>query len=116
MVKRPKRDVSLPRSVLRERANVNVTFEQYTLSQDASGEEVKSWLSLATRSGLLLPMSGSQRAERSATHSVSVRYVSGLTRDLRVSIGGNYYEIHDVIDVDENHREHVCRIRQIEAA
>lgn len=116
MVKyRPKRDTSLPRSVLRERANVGVTFESYSLAQDAAGEEVKSWASLATRQGLLLPMSGSQRAERSATHTLSVRYVSGLSRDQRLLIGTDYYEIHDVIDVDNDGREHVCRIRQIEA-
>jgi head-tail adaptor len=116
MVKyRPRRDISLPRSVLRERANVSVSFESYSLAQDAGGEEVKTWAVLATRSGLLLPMSGSQRAERSATHSLSVRFVSGLTRDLRLVIDSLIYEIHDEIDVDEKGREHVCRIREIEA-
>lgn len=115
MVKyRPKRDTSLPRSVLRERANVSVTFESYTLAQDAAGEEVQAWTTMATRQGLLLPMSGSQRAERSATHTLSVRFVSGLTRDLRLSIGDVTYEIHDVIDVDSDGREHVCRVRAIE--
>lgn len=116
MVKyRPKRDVSLPRSVLRERANVGVTFQSYSLSQDATGEELKSWSTLATRQALMLPMAGSQRAERAATHTLSVRYVAGLSRDHRVLINSTYYEIHDVIDVDENSREHVCRIRAIEA-
>lgn len=112
---RPKRDVSLPRSVLRERANVSCTFESYSLSQDAAGEELKSWSTLATRQALMLPMAGSQRAERAATHTLSVRYVSGLSRDHRLLIGSTYYEIHDVVDVDENGREHVCRIRAIEA-
>ena len=111
---RPKRDTSLPRSVLRERANVTVTFQDYTLSQDAAGEETKTWATLATRQGLFLPLSGSQRAERSATHTLSVRFVSGLTRDLRLQIDGTMYEIHDVIDVDSDGREHVCRIRAIE--
>ena len=112
---RPKRDTSLPRSVLRERANVQVTFESYSLAQDAAGEELKTWSTLATRSALLLPMSGSQRAERSATHTLSVRHVAGLSRDHRVLIDLTYYEIHDVINVDENGRESVCRIRAIEA-
>lgn len=117
MVKyRPKRDTSLPRSVLRERANVTLTLESYTLSQDAAGEEVKTWATLAARQGLRLPMSGSQRAERSATHTISMRFVSGLSRDMRLLIGSTYYEIHDVIDVDDEGREHVVRVREIEAS
>lgn len=116
MVKyRPKRDTSLPRSVLRERANVTLTIESYSMAQDAAGEEVKSWSTLATRQGLLLPMSGSQRAERSASHTISMRFVSGLTRDMRLLIGAVYYEVHDVIDVDNDGREHVVRVREIEA-
>lgn len=104
----------MPRSVLRERANVTVTFQSYTLSQDATGEETKTWATLATRQGLFLPLSGSQRAERAATHTLSVRFVSGLTRDLRLQIESKTYEIHDVIDVDSRGREHVCRVRAIE--
>ena len=116
MVKyRPKRDTALPRSVLRERANVTLTLESYVLAQDATGEEVKTWSTLATRQGLLLPLSGSQRAERSATHTISIRYVSGLSRDMRLLIGTTYYEIHDEIDVDNDGREHVVRVREIEA-
>lgn len=117
MVKyRPKRDTSLPRSVLRERANVTLTVESYTLAQDAAGEEVKTWSTLATRQGLLLPLSGSQRAERAASHTISLRYVSGLSRDMRLLIGSTYYEIHDEIDVDNDGREHVVRVREIEAS
>lgn len=117
MVKyRPKRDTALPRSVLRERANVTLTLESYTLAQDAAGEEVKTWSTLTTRQGLLLPLSGSQRAERAATHTISMRYVSGLSRDMRLVIGSTYYEIHDEIDVDNDGREHVVRVREIEAS
>ena len=117
MVKyRPKRDTALPRSVLRERANVTLTLESYALTQDAAGEEVKTWSTLATRQGLLLPLSGSQRSERAATHTISMRYVSGLSRDMRVLIGSTYYEIHDEINVDTDDREHVVRVREIEAS
>jgi len=117
MVKyRPKRDTSLPRSVLHERANVTLTLESYVLVQDAAGEEVKTWSTLATRQGLLLPLSGSQRAERAATHTISMRHVSGLSRDMRLLIGATYYEIHDEIDVDNDGREHVVRVREIEAS
>jgi len=117
MVKyRPKRDTALPRSVLRERANVTLTLESYALTQDAAGEEVKTWSTLATRQGLLLPLSGSQRSERAATHTISMRYVSGLSRDMRLLIGSTYYEIHDEINVDTDDREHVVRVREIEAS
>ena len=116
MVKyRPKRDTALPRSVLRERANVGVTIESYTLAQDVAGEEVKTWATLLTRRGLLLPLSGSQQAERAASHTLSIRFASGLTRDMRLVIDTVAYEVHDVIDVDNDGREHVCRIRPTEA-
>jgi SPP1 family predicted phage head-tail adaptor len=101
--------------VLRERANVTAVFENYSLAQDAAGEEVKSWATLATRQALMLPMSGSQASERSATHTLSIRHVSGLTREHRVLLDSRHYEIHDVIDVDTDGREHVVRIREIEA-
>jgi len=112
---RPKRDTALPRSVLRERANVGVTIESYTLAQDVAGEEVKTWSTLLTRRGLLLPLSGSQQAERAASHTLSIRFASGLTRDMRLVIDTVAYEVHDVIDVDNDGREHVCRIRPTEA-
>ena len=108
---RPRREPTLPRSILRERGNAECTIESAALSRDDYGEPIKTWSTLATRRGLLLPFMGPQRATRAASHTLSVRYFVGADRDLRVQIDSVIWEVHDYVNVDNRNREIILWLR-----
>ena len=108
---RPERESTLPRAILKERGNAVVTIESASLARDDYGEPVKTWSTLTTRRGLLLPYMGPQRATRAASHTLSVRFFTGADRDLRVQIDSVTWEVHDFVNVDNNDREIILYIR-----
>ena len=108
-----KRNRSLQESVLKRRANSTVTIQSHELNQNSSGEIVKAFTDFETRVGLLLPIPAAAQGERRSTHTLSIRYVDGLQRDMQAVVNGTVYEIHNIVNVDQRGREHVMRIRQL---
>lgn len=83
-----------------------VTIEDFTVVQDAFGEEVKTWQTFATRWGSVEPLRGrerwnAQQVHAEVTHRVTMRWLSGLSPTMRVVHDGRNLDIDSIINPDE---------------
>ena len=93
-----------------------VTIQQPTITQ-SYGEPTETWTTFAISMADIQPISGREYFAAKQVISeqmfrITTRYIAGITTKMRVSYGGNYYDIQDVIDVNFRHREIqlMCRL------
>lgn len=95
-----------------------VIIEQDTgTTQDAAGGLVSSYVEFARRYAGITTLQGrelmaAQARHAETTHSMNMRYVSGLTTHMRLRLGVRYFAITFINDVDERHREHVVECKE----
>ena len=87
-----------------------ITIEQNTPTRDALGAEVDSWSSFAVRWAAVEPLGGrefwdARRVNAERRVRFRLRYVVGVTPEMRVSFDGRVFDIQAVIDVEERNRE-----------
>lgn len=89
-----------------------VTIQQGTAAKDEYGEDILTWSTFATVWARVEPLKGDEflAARQAAAVAmldtrITIRYVSGVTPEMRVSYDGNLYNIEAVIDPDERHIE-----------
>lgn len=78
-------------------------------TQDAYGDAVVSWSIEATVWGAIEPLSGKeyfsqQQVQAEAKVRIVIRHYSGIDTTWRVSHGGLYYDIEDVLNHDTRNR------------
>jgi len=86
-------------------AGHQITIESYTVTQNSTGEEVKTWATYATPYANVRYPKASERLEggrNTATRSVifKVRYDSdtdGVSEEMRISYGGHTWDILGVV-------------------
>ncbi len=83
-----------------------VSIEDYTESDNDYGEEIKSWSRYVYAYARISPLSGTEKyisAEKhaTATHQITIRYVSGVEPKMRIVFGERIFEIVSVINVGE---------------
>ena len=90
--------------------NTKILIESKTNSIDGVGENIETWSTFAdvyanvqTKSGREFIHASAQNAELS--HVVTVRYLTGLTSEMRINNGGSYLNILSVFDPDGKKRE-----------
>ncbi|CAB4121505.1 gp16_SPP1, putative phage head-tail adaptor [uncultured Caudovirales phage] len=86
-----------------------LTIQQRSQSQDSYGQPLTVWADVATVWGEISPMSGSemlsaQAVQSSLSHSVTIRYHSGVNPKMRIKYGIRLFDIQNVIDENERHR------------
>lgn len=86
------------------RMDRRIVIQSVSRVQDASGEPLESWSTLATVWAAVSPIRGNERfvdsqekAER--TTRFRIRYRSDVTADNRISYDGNIYDIEAVIEL-----------------
>lgn len=87
-----------------------VTVEQYTETQNAVGEPVKTWSTYAVLDAAINPLVGTERIQSAQVNAnafvqMTLRYYPGITPKMRVVAGGRTYQIASVVNVDERNRE-----------
>ena len=101
------------------RLNRRITIEQRVAGVDTWGQPLTTWETVATVWADVRASSGSAAAERVAAdrqtsvsgYSMRIRWRTGITAGMRVSIGSTRYEIADVIE-DVAGREYVDLVCQ----
>ncbi len=101
------------------RMNRRITIEQRTDGEDAWGQPLTTWTTVATVWADVRAASGSAAAERIAAdretsvagYSMRIRWRTDITAGMRVSIGGTRYAIVDVIE-DVAGREYIDLVCQ----
>jgi len=87
-----------------------VVIQKNTPTQDAYGSEVESWATFATRWASVEPLKGqeffaAQQTDAALTVAFRLRYLAGVTTEMRVSYNSRLFDIHSAINVDERNRE-----------
>lgn len=82
-----------------------VTIEQKSVTRSAIGEEVVSWVAFATVWAEVAPLRGreffaAQQTQSSVDYKVTMRYLAGVTREMRIVWDGLPLDIVSVIDVE----------------
>lgn len=99
-----------------------ITFQSCRKVADGHGGwNAPSWDDFATVWAQVEPLSGREyyfaaQVKADLTHRVGIRYLAGLTEEMRVKFGDRYLEIETIIDIKELHKfmEILCREEKTE--
>lgn len=94
----------------------SITFQQRADTKNSYGEVVGAWSDFATVRASVEPLQGreyfaAQSTQTSTTTRFRIRYLAGLTADMRISFNGQVYDIEGIINQDE--RNHVLVIMAV---
>ncbi len=87
-----------------------VTIQQIGTAQDASGQVVDSWSTVATRWASIEPLSGreyfaARQFQAQVNIRVRLRYLAGIVAKMRILYETRVFDIEAVIDPGERHAE-----------
>lgn len=90
------------------RMDRQVTLQRFTITQNAIGEQVKMWTTLATVPAAYKADAGSEpvrgdKKEALRPDVFTIRYYSGLTPADRLQYGGVVYDILSVAEIGRRH-------------
>lgn len=85
-----------------------VTIQNFTISRNSIGEEVKSWTDVATVWAEIRPLSArelinAKAAMAQVTKRITIRYRAGLLPSMRILHNGTVYQITEIIDANLAH-------------
>lgn len=91
--------------------NRRIVIQSPTITRDAHGGEIKTWATVRTcwakmESVSTMEINERKEAERLSNIMAVVWYIrywttTEITNKMRISYGGNYYDIETVLDVDD---------------
>lgn len=87
-----------------------ITIEQNTPTQNSYGEPVDAWSTFATVRAQVEPISGreyfdAQKVDADVDYRVRIRYLSGVTNEMRIVYGSKQLDIESVLNIGERDRE-----------
>jgi SPP1 family predicted phage head-tail adaptor len=86
-----------------------IVIEQYTETQDSTGQPTRGYTTFATSRASIEPLGGrelfdAQSVMPEANTRIRLWYLAGLTEKMRILFEGVYYNILNVRDIDMLHR------------
>lgn len=90
-----------------------ITIQQSTSAPDGYGGQVKTWVDYLSVWAAIRPLNGKELIAASATqnettHTITFPYITGVTAAHRITYNGRYFNILNVINVEERNRELQC--------
>jgi len=94
-----------------------ITLEAPAESQGSDGSVTRTWAPFATVWASVEPLLGreyfdAQREQADVSHRVRMRYLAGVTHNMRVVLGSRVFEIESVLNAGERDRELVLMCRE----
>ena len=94
-----------------------VKVQNFVKTRDASGGIIRTWQTVVTRWGKIDPLQGDEKEfgdtiESRATHKVSLRFYDGLDTNQRLLFGTREFNIVEIIDPGNRHRQTVLKVRE----
>ncbi len=94
-----------------------IEIQEQTQTADAGGQLIRTWSTVFTRWGEILPLRGKEKVEAEqikskTTVKIRLRYCAALTTEYRLKHIGKFYNIESLINVGE--REIIHEINAIE--
>lgn len=95
-----------------------VLIEQRATTQDTFGEQVQTWTTFASAWAAIDPLSGremlaAQAFNQEVTHSIEIRYISGVNARMRINYGGRLFNINAVLNENERNRKLVLTCSEL---
>lgn len=83
-----------------------ITIQQPSDTPDGIGGNTRTWTTFATVWASIEPLNAfqifkAQHLEHRVTHKVMIRYLAGLTSDMRISYDSRIFGIEGIKDIDE---------------
>jgi SPP1 family predicted phage head-tail adaptor len=98
------------------RLNRKITIQQASTAQDAYGQPVVGFTTLATVWAAVEPLTGgllfaAKQAQSQVTVKVTIRYLATVTTAMQVAYGSHVYAIDAIIDFESRHEtmELMCK-------
>lgn len=87
-----------------------VTIEQPTESATGTGNVTRTWATFAKRHCEIEPLTGTEffsgaALEREVSARIRMRYLPGLTAEMRIVHGSDVWDIQSIINLDTRNRE-----------
>lgn len=92
------------------RLDTKIIIESKTTAPNSVGDAIDTWSTFATVWALILTNSGKEFVQAREQHSslsrvITIRYLSGVTPEMRVNDGGTFYNILAAFDPWNTRRE-----------
>lgn len=86
-----------------------LSLEAPLATPDGGGGVTRTWALVAEVWGAIRPISGSEVSEADGvagrvSHEIWIRHRTGITPEMRFSLGARLFEIRAILDWDERHR------------
>lgn len=86
-----------------------IEIQQKTNSQTDTGSISVQWSEFALVRARIIPVSGNEKFQQDqflnqVTHKIEMRYLKGVTPQMRILFDGRYFDIEAVIDESERNR------------
>lgn len=87
-----------------------IDIEEPTVTKTGTGSSVESWAAYKSNVwAAIWPVSAKERIqagkqEMEITHRIRIRYMSGITADMRIKHGSSYFNIISIINVRTENR------------
>jgi SPP1 family predicted phage head-tail adaptor len=94
-----------------------ITLETPAETQTPDGSVTRTWAPFATVWASVEPLLGrewfdAQREQADVSHRVRMRFLAGVSHNMRVMLGSRVFEIESVINAGERNRELVLMCRE----
>jgi SPP1 family predicted phage head-tail adaptor len=78
-----------------------ITFQSLARTTDGQGGWTETWTDFKTVWAQVTPSSGkeryfAQRIEENITHKITIRWMEGLTAEMRINFEGRIFQIHSI--------------------
>ncbi|MBP2653349.1 MAG: head-tail adaptor [Firmicutes bacterium] len=100
--------------------NQRVTIKELTDNTDAGGGAAETWTTFATVWANIKPLTGktlyyAQQIESMVDSEIKIRYLSGITTNMRVTVDNRIFEINNILDYDGKKRELTLLAQEVRA-
>lgn len=98
--------------------NKRITIQSVTSSTDSYGAATETWATFAIVWASVEPLIGKEylaakQTESAVSHKFRIRYLSGLTPQMRIYWDSRYFTIASDINVNEGNREMVVMAEEV---
>ena len=93
--------------------NRRVLLQRQTMTTDAEGFSPETWTTVRPIWAQIQPNGGSEvflagTTQENITHTITVRFAADLDPLMRFLYGVRVFFIHNILDIDEDHKEATC--------
>ena len=94
-----------------------ITIEQRVETKNSIGEDITTYTEFKQVWANVSPLSGKEYLSNSELQSsvsgrISMRYLSGVTSDMRINWNGRYFDIISAINTEERNRELILMVEE----